>query len=171
MNEESHLHKADKVEIKESEMSEQPLAPVLSEPDSSEQPLAPVLNEPVAKQVLQEIDEIRKSLPKPGNADPFNPKLDKGTRLLLFLYVAGLGAFGSWFVTTGSPYFTVSTFVVGTLILLLIGKTADNRLEELFLKNPVGMKLVVGLSGIVILLAVWLLMRLIFAVLGLPVDK
>lgn len=158
---------AEKVELKESNLSEQLPEPVPPEPVS----LEPVLQEPVVNPVLQEIDQIRKSLPQPGGADPFNPKLDKGTRLLIFLYVGGLGAFGSWIVSTGSIYFAVSTLVVGTLLIFCIAKMVGTRLDTLLVKNPVGMKFVVGLSSVGIMLATWLLVRLIFAVMGLPADR
>ena len=167
MQDDIHQKAAEKVELKESNLNEQPPALVQPAPVS----LEPVLQEPVGNPVLQEIDQIRRTLPQAGEADPFNPKLDIGTRLLLLFYIGGVGAFGSWIVSTGSTYFAVSTLVVGTLLVFCIAKMVGSRLDALLVKNPVGMKFVVGLSSVGIMLATWLLVRLIFAVMGLPADR
>ena len=158
MHEDKQQKEKEKLKVSESELHEE-LASVFV-PVSKHEPANVV-----------KADGNRNYVPPIHETDLFNSKLDLSSRGLLFVLMVGTTAFGSWIVSSTSVAAAVTTFVVGCLLMFSIARLSGRRFEDLFAKNPVGMKFVVALVGLGVFLIAWILVRVIFVLLGLPVEK
>jgi cation transport ATPase len=170
LNDDSHLRDAEEVELKESQNSDPPCPP---ESQVSEQKAASETSQESIEVKLRRAVEAREeaNLSSRMDAHPWNSELDLSSRLFLLVAVAGTGAFGSWLFSTSNWTFSVAVLVIGIVAELGVVKLLGNRLDNLFEKNPVGMKLVVTACGIAIFLVVWILVRAVFAAIGISAEK